>query len=72
MFTSPDGSTQPLQNQKFYITGYMNSVTKQKKISVSVYEPNFHKMNCMVESEGSMILKRSKQKTNRNRMVVND
>jgi hypothetical protein len=37
-----------------------------------VYEANFHKMNSMVESEGSMILMRTKQKTNRNRMVVND
>lgn len=34
MFTSRDGSTQPLPNQKFYTADYTNSVTKQKKIGV--------------------------------------
>jgi len=33
LFTFPDDSTQPLQNQKSYIASYMNSVTKQKKIN---------------------------------------
>lgn len=32
--TFPDGSTQPLQNQKFYKAGYTNSVIKQKIINV--------------------------------------